>query len=241
MLSQYANDPTVIAAMAADEELRDLKRRLHHKLAAYKYTYNFTWFGRPIIQLPEDVLAFQEIILATRPEVIIETGIAHGGSLALSASMLELLGGDGIVVGIDLEIRPHNRAALEAHPMFRRMRLFEGSSVDESLAAQACALAAGKNTMVILDSNHAHDHVVRELELYSHLVRNGGYVIVCDTSIEDMPPGSFPDRPWDKGSNPRTAVWEFLKANDRFTIDHDIENRLLQTVCGDGFLKCVKD
>lgn len=211
-----------------------------------KYSYNFTWLGRPIIQYPQDIIAMQEIIWQVKPDLIIETGIAHGGSLIFYASMLELnaiCGGpeDAQVLGIDIDIRPHNRKAIETHHMFRRISMIEGSSTDKGTAEHVYDFAKGKKQiMVLLDSMHTHDHVLKELQLYSPLVTKGSYLVVFDTIIEDMPAGSFPDRPWDKGNNPKTAVWEFLKSNDRFEIDKEIENKLLITVAPDGYLKCVK-
>lgn len=231
-----------IAQMAEDANLREAASRLFNAANAYEYSYHFTWMGRPIIQYPQDIVAIQEIIWAVKPDLIIETGIAHGGSLVLSASILELIGGEGQVVGIDIDIRPHNRKAIEEHPMYKRITLLEGSSISEDIASQVRALAEGKKSvMVFLDSNHTHDHVLTELELYSPLVTKGSYLVVFDTVVEDLPAGSFPNRPWDKGNNPKTAVWEFLKKNDRFVMDKELENKLLLTVAPDGFLKCVKD
>ena len=205
-----------------------------------KYSYNFTWLGRPIIQFPQDIIAAQEIIWKVKPDMIIETGIAHGGSLILSASMLELIGGDGRVLGIDIDIREHNRAEIEKHPMYKRIDMIEGSSIDEKIAEQVYGFAKGrKRVMVFLDSMHTHDHVLRELGLYSPLVTKGSYLVVFDTIIEDMPIDFFPDRPWSKGNNPKTAVWEFLRTNERFEIDKDMENKLLITVASGGYLKCV--
>ena len=204
-----------------------------------KYSYNFTWLGRPIIQFPQDIIAMQEIIWQVKPDLIIETGIAHGGSLIFYASMLELLGNNGQVLGIDTDIRAHNRAAIEAHPMFSHIQMIEGSSIAHEVIDQVYEVGRQySRIMVVLDSMHTHDHVLKELELYSPLVTKGSYLVVFDTIIEDMPAGSFPDRPWDKGNNPKTAVWEFLKTTDRFEIDKEIENKLLITVAPDGYLKC---
>jgi cephalosporin hydroxylase len=212
------------------------------KTADAKYSYNFTWLGLPIIQLPQDIMAMQEIIWQVKPDLIIETGIAHGGSLIFYASMLELLQGDGKVLGIDLDIKPHNRETIERHPMSKRISMIEGSSTDEKVVQQVCDLVKGrKSVLVALDSNHTHVHVLKELELYSPFVMKGSYVVVFDTTIDDMPPDFFPNRPWGKGNNPKTAVHEFLRANERFEIDKDIENKLLITVALDGYLRCVKD
>lgn len=231
-----------IEAMATSAQANSVSLDWICTTAPFKYTYNFTWLGRPIIQFPQDIVAMQEIIWRTKPDIIIETGIAHGGSLVFYASMLELLGGDGQVVGIDVEIRPPNRAAIESHPMFKRITMIEGSSIDEAVVEQVRQLARRKrNVLICLDSNHTHAHVLQELRLYAPLVTKGSYLVVFDTVIEDMPAGYFFDRPWDKGNNPKTAVWEFLKTTDRFEIDRDIPNKLLITVAPDGYLKCVKD
>lgn len=207
-----------------------------------KYSYNFSWMGRPIIQYPQDIIAMQEIIWHVKPDLIIETGIAHGGSLIFYASMLELLGGEGKVLGIDIDIREHNRLEIEKHPMFKRITIIEGSSTDETVVEKVRSFAQGKKrVLVCLDSLHTHEHVLRELKAYSPLVTPGSYCVVFDTIIEDIPDEYIPDRPWGKGNNPKTAVWEFLKNNDWFVIDKKIENKLLITVAPDGYLKCIKD
>jgi len=210
-------------------------------IAPHKYAYNFTWMGRPIIQFPQDLAALQEITWRTRPDLIIETGVAHGGSLVFHASMLQLLGG-GKVIGVDIDIRDHNRQEIEAHSMFPLIELLQGSSIDESIS-QKVTKAARKadRVMVILDSNHTHEHVFRELELYAPLVTRGCYLVVCDTLIEDMPPGSFPDRPWDKGNNPRTAVDAYLEIDSRFRPDTELDAKLQISVAPGGYLKCIDD
>jgi len=210
--------------------------------SVHKYSYNFSWMGRPIIQFPQDMIAMQEIIWSVKPQLIIETGIAHGGSLIFYASMLELLGGDGIVLGVDIDIRQHNRVEIEKHPMFKRIKMIEGSSIDKDIVGQVYRFAKGKSPLlVVLDSLHTHAHVWEELNAYSSLVTKGGYLVVFDTVVEDMPDDFFQDRPWGRGNNPKTAVWEFLKSNDRFEVDKEIENKLLITVAPDGYLKCIKD
>lgn len=220
------------------------------------YSYNFACLGRPIIQYPQDIVAFQELVWATRPDVIVETGIAHGGSLMLSASLLALLDycdamehGETLdprqpkrkVIGVDIDIRAHNRAAIEAHPMAPRIEMIQGSSIAPEIIAEVharvAALAPGGRVLVCLDSNHTHDHVLAELEAYAPLVTSGSYCIVYDTIVEDMPAGSFPDRPWDKGNNPKTAVWAYVKAHPEFEIDTAIPDKLLITVAPDGFLR----
>ena len=227
--------------MAEDTRIKELGLLFVKDTATYKYCYNFTWMGRPIIQFPQDMIAMQEIIWQVKPDLIIETGIAHGGSLIFSASMLELIDGDGEVLGIDIDIREHNRVEIEKHPMFKRITMIEGSSIDEKIAEKVYDFARGKKrVLIILDSMHTHEHVLKELQLYSPLVTKGSYLVVFDTIIEDMPDDFFPDRPWGKGNNPKTAVWEFLKTNDRFEIDKSIENKLLITVAPDGWLKRVR-
>jgi cephalosporin hydroxylase len=233
-------DSGKIAAMAADPEIGRLSRELFDRVNAHNYSYNFTWMGRPVIQFPQDLVALQEIIWEVRPELIVETGIAHGGSLVFSASMLELIGGPGHVVGIDIDIRAHNRVAIEEHPMARRITMIEGSSTAEAVVSQVRGHAEGRSrVLVILDSNHTHQHVLEELDLYSPLVTPGSYLVVFDTVIEDMPPDAFPDRPWARGDNPKTAVHEFLARSDRFEIDKEISDKLLITVAPDGYLRCI--
>lgn len=236
------NDKSLIDGMANDPELGKRAMEFLCKSDRYKYSYNFSWLGRPIIQYPQDIVAMQELIWRVKPDLIIETGIAHGGSLIFSASVLELLGEEGKVLGIDVDIREHNRIAIEKHPMFRRITMIQGSSIDGAVFQQARDFAAGKHcVLVMLDSNHTHDHVLKELELYSPLVTKGSYLVVFDTVVEDMPDEFFSDCPWGKGNNPKTAVWEFLKKNDRFEVDKSIESKLLITVAPDGYLKCVRD
>jgi cephalosporin hydroxylase len=234
--------PDSMAQMAKDAQCQELARRLFDRTCEFKYSYNFQWLGRPIIQYPADIMALQEVIWRVRPERIVETGIAHGGSLIFSASMLHLLNGSGRVIGVDVDIRPHNRAAIEEHPLAHRITMIQGSSVDAAVAAQVASQCkeAGP-VLVVLDSSHTHEHVLRELELYSPLVTKGSYLIVLDTVIEDMPPDSFPDRPWGPGNNPKTAVREFLKGNRRFVRDEEIENKLVLTVGPEGYLKCIAD
>lgn len=228
------------ARMARDPEMQSLSRQWFDASARHRYSYNFTWLGRPIIQYPQDILALQQVIWATRPDLIVETGVAHGGSLVFSASMLQLLGGDGKVVGIDIDIRAHNRKAIEEHPLASRIHLIEGSSISETVLEEVRSLARPR-TLVILDSNHTHEHVAKELELYSPLVRAGSYLIVMDTVVEDMPENAFPNRPWGRGNNPKTAVWEFLAYNKRFEVDQELENALMLSVAPSGYLRCIAD
>jgi cephalosporin hydroxylase len=229
-----------------DEKLKSLAAQWLQESMMKQYVYNFSWLGRPIIQSPQDMIALQEIIWNVKPDMIIETGIAHGGSLIFSASMLTLLEAcgeieDGKVLGIDIDIREHNKKAIEDHPMSKKITMYQGSSIDEEMIARVHEFAKkGKKIMVILDSNHTHEHVLAELRAYAHLTSVGSYCTIFDTIIEDLPKGSFPDRPWDKGDNAKTAVWEYLKKCDDFVIDKDIENKILITVAPDGYLKRVK-
>jgi len=214
-----------------------------------RYSYNFSWLTRTIIQYPQDIVAFQELVSQVKPDLILETGIAHGGSLVLSASLLCLLDVmEGLdprqslrkVVGVDIDIRPHNRKALDEHPLRFKMELIEGSSIDPIIIKKVRSHADGvERVMVSLDSNHTHEHVLAELNAYADLVSIGSYCIVFDTVIEDLPAGSFPDRPWDVGNNPKTAVHEWLKSHTEFQIDMDIDNKLLISVAPDGYLKRI--
>jgi len=222
---------------------------------APKYSYNFKWLGRPIIQYPQDMIAMQELIWQIKPNLILETGIAHGGSLIMSASLLTLLdycdavdAGQTLdpaqprrkVLGLDIDIRAHNRAAIEAHPLAGRIEMIEGSSIAPAVIKQVKQRAKDYDRILVcLDSNHTHDHVLAELEAYAPLVTQGSYCVVFDTIIEDLPAGSFPDRPWDKGNNPKTAVWEYLKTHPEFEIDHEIDDKLLISVAPCGFLKRI--
>jgi cephalosporin hydroxylase len=235
------NSQETVAQMANDQDAQDIAYDFIIKTAHYKYSYNFTWLGRPIIQYPQDVMAMQELIWLVRPDLIIETGIAHGGSLIFYASMLELLGGSGRVLGIDIDIRAHNRAEIERHPMFKRIDMLEGSSIaPETVTTVETVAAKAERVMVVLDSNHTHSHVASELSYYAPLVTVGSYCVVFDTVVEDMPADSFPDRPWGKGNNPKTAVREYLKSHPEFEIDKSIQDKLLITVAPDGYLKRVK-
>ncbi|HEY4440336.1 MAG TPA: CmcI family methyltransferase [Candidatus Elarobacter sp.] len=234
-------DPALLRRMGADPEVRAAWQRAFDLIAPYRYAYNWTWLGRPAIQFPQDLVAMQEIIWRTQPEVIVETGIAHGGSLVFSASMLALLGGEREVVGIDIDVRPHNRSAIEAHPLAAHIHMIEGSSVDEGIAKQVVARVAGRSAMVVLDSNHTADHVARELALYAPLVRSGFFLIVMDTAVEYADPASIVDRPWGPGNNPMTAVDAFLARERRFVVDEEYDAKLLFTVAPRGYLRAVGD
>lgn len=212
-----------------------------------EYSYNFEWLGRPLIQYPTDLVGMQEVFFKTKPDLVIETGIAHGGSLIFSASMMALMDiCDGVsemesarhVIGVDIDIKPHNRRAIEEHPLFSRITLLEGSSVDQSLFSELSDIAKNyKRIMVILDSNHTHDHVLEELRMYSKLVSVGNYCIVMDTVIETSPIAALADRPWTVGNNPMTAVKQFLAEGSNFAVDKEIEYKLSVTVAPNGWLR----
>jgi len=244
-----------VMALGRDVDAQALSRIWSRETNRNGYTYNFSWLGRPIIQYPQDMVAMQELIWQIKPDLIIETGIAHGGSLIFSASMLAMLDkaeaielGASIdpkaskrkVLGIDIDIRAHNRAAIEAHPMASRIQMIQGSSIADEVIAQVQDIAAGySRVLVCLDSMHTHEHVLAELEAYAPLVSLGSYCVVFDTLIEDMPSDLFADRPWGKGDNPKTAVWEYRKTHSEFEVDTDIPHKLLITVAPDGYLKRV--
>lgn len=252
---------------AADESLRQLTRQWFDRANAFEYSYHYAWMSRPIIQYPQDIVAVQEIIWQVKPDLIIETGIAHGGSLIMSASMLALLDYcDAVekdetldpkatrrrVIGVDIDIREHNRKAIEAHPISHRIDMIQGSSIDPNVVARVSDAVKGhERVLVMLDSNHTHEHVLAELKAYAPLTTPDSYCIVFDTVVEDLPDDMFPTRPWSKGNNPKTAVWEYMrelgeypiKAADgaplKFEIDKAIENKLLITVAPDGYLRRV--
>ena len=227
-----------IEALARDERFRRLSNEWRSMALDRKYMNNFSWWSRPVIQLPGDMVAMQEIVLTVKPDLIIECGIAHGGAVVMYASLLHLLG-KGEVVGVDVEIRPHNRLAIESHPMAGRISLIEGSSIDPATAARVRERALGKRTVLVcLDSNHTHAHVLKELELYAPLVTSGSYCVVFDTFIEDMPDDYvWTDRPWGKGNSPKTAVHEFLRTRPEFEIDRSMADKILITSAPDGFLR----
>lgn len=221
-----------------------------------QYSYNWFWLGRPIIQYPQDICAMQELVWQIRPDVIVETGIAHGGSLILSASMLAMLDlcdatEAGVtldpkspkrrVIGVDIDIRDHNRTAIEAHPLSNRIKMIQGSSVDPEIVEQVkSAIADAQTVLVCLDSNHTHDHVLAELQHYAPMVSVGSYCIVFDTIIESLPKEMYPDRPWGPGDNAMTAVETYLSGNTDFWIDEDMDAKLQISVAPRGYLKRVR-
>jgi cephalosporin hydroxylase len=245
-----------IRQLGLDKDVQALSRIWSRETNTYGYTYNFSFLGRPIIQYPQDMVAIQEMIWKVKPDLIIETGIAHGGSLIMSASMLALLDiceaiesgtvldpkvSKRMVLGLDIDIRQHNREAIEAHPMSSRIQMIQGSSIAPEVIEQVKAVAINhQRVLVCLDSNHTHDHVLAELEAYAPLTSIGSYCLVMDTAIEDMPKEMFPDRPWGPSDNPKTAVWEYLKTHSEFEIDKSIDHKLLISVAQDGYLKRLK-
>jgi cephalosporin hydroxylase len=244
-----------IHSISTDEKLKALSREWTRDVARHKWSYNFSWMGRPAIQFPNDAWAMQELIWEIKPDLIIEAGIAHGGSLVCYASMLALLDvaeaveSRGIidprktkrkVLGLDIDIRSHNREAIEKHPMRPWIQMIQGSSIAPDVVEQVHEIAKSyKRIMVSLDSNHTHEHVLAELNAYAPLVSKGSYCAVFDTIVEDMPHTLCLDRPWGPGNNPKTAVWEYLKTHPEFEIDKNIDHKLLISVAPDGYLKRI--
>lgn len=229
-----------------DEKLKETFKTTLEDMNRVKYAYNFFWLGRPIIQIPQDLQAFQEIIWDVKPDLIIETGIAHGGSLIFSASMIALLEycGEiekGDVLGLDIHIREHNKKAIEDHPLSKKITMYEGSSIDPIIIEKVKEFAKGKKKiLVFLDSNHTHEHVLEELKAYANLVTIGSYCIVGDTGIEDIEQNLIIDRSWGKGNSPKSALNTYLKENDDFIIDKYYETKILVTGSCDGYLKRIK-
>ena len=265
MIQRFTDERNQRIASHEGSDLKNIANEFVQASIIPQYSYNFDWLSRPIIQYPQDMVAMQEIIWAVKPDLIVETGIAHGGSLIFSASMLALLEYcDAVekeevlnpgnpkrrVLGIDIDIREHNRVAIKEHPMSGRIDMIEGSSIAPEIIEKVHSIAKDYHRILVcLDSMHTYDHVLAELEAYAPLTSKGSYCVVFDTIIEDMPEGSFLDRPWGKGNNPKTAVWEYLSRlqSERrtafdgtplhFEMDRIIENKLLITVAPDGFLK----
>ncbi|MFM7795413.1 MAG: cephalosporin hydroxylase family protein, partial [Candidatus Nitrosotenuis sp.] len=215
-----------IRLMKLDKKLGVISKKWFSRSYKYEYSYHFRWLGRPIIQYPQDMVALQEIVWRIRPELIVETGIARGGSLIFFASLLELIG-KGKVLGIDIKIKQQNRNEIEKHSLFKRIKILEGSSTDEEIIRKVHEFTKNKKTvMVVLDSNHTHDHVLNELKAYSSIVTKGSYLVVFDTVIADLPQQYFTNRPWKKFDNPKSALNEFLKSNKQFKIDTEITDKL---------------
>lgn len=231
-----------IAGYSSNEPLKAAAKMFNDESNKAQYSYNFSWMGRPIIQYPQDMMAMQEIIWNLKPDLIIETGIAHGGSLIYYASLLELIG-HGEVLGIDIDIREHNKKEIENHPMFKRIHMIEGSAIDQEIVDKVKEYTKDKKTILVtLDSNHTHEHVLAELNMYSPFVSVGSYIVVYDTIVENLPQDYMPGliRPWGIGNNPMTALHTFIGDNPQFIIDKSINNKLLISVAPDGYLKRIK-
>ena len=244
-----------IKDMSEDESLSSVSLEFLKKSTDFYYSYNFDAFGLPIIQYPQDIIAIQELVWSIKPDLIIETGIARGGSIIMNASLLALLdmcdaieSGETInpldskrkVIGIDIDIRKENKKAIQDHKMFSRIEMIEGSSISPNVVSRVHEVAQNyKKILVCLDSSHSHDHVLAELNSYASLTSIGSYCVVFDTIIEDLPNEMFNDRPWGVGNNPKTAVWEYLRSNSNFEIDKKIQEKLLITVAPDGYLKRI--
>jgi cephalosporin hydroxylase len=243
--SFYKKNKISVNKMGFDKSLWALTKKWILKTHSYEYNYHFSWLGRPIIQYPQDIIAFQEIIWKTKPDLVIETGIARGGSLIFLSSMLEL-NKHGIVLGIDNSLRSHNEISIKKHPLQKRLKILKGSSIEPKIIQSVFKIAKNKQKIfLILDSDHSKKHVLEELMAYSPLISKGCYVVVCDTILDNFPKNWLQnhgiDRPWNKQNNPKTAVHEFLKLNNRFIIDKDFQNKLLITTAPDGYLKCIRD
>lgn len=231
-----------ILSQGKNEQLKNTAAAFMNASITARYSYNFSWLGRPIIQYPQDMIAMQELIWEIKPDLIIETGIAHGGSLIFYASILELIG-KGEVLGIDIDIRDHNRKEIENHQMYKRIKMIQGSSIDPAIVAEVATHTKDKQTILVtLDSNHTHDHVLAELKMYSPFVSLHSYLVVYDTIVEKLPADHLPGhvRPWTIGDNPMTALHTFIAENSQFEIDQSINNKLLISVAPDGYLKRIK-
>ena len=230
-----------IADYAHDHALQEAGQAWLREADRARYEYNFRWLGLPIIQYPEDIVGLQELIWRLRPDVIVETGVARGGATIFYASLLTLLGGDRRVVGVDIDIRAHNRARIAAHPLAARITLVSGSSTDPAVVDQVFAICRGRDrVLVCLDSNHSHDHVLAELRAYAPLVAEGSYLIVFDTSIEQLEPTARAGRPWQRGNSPATAIAAFLQETDRFVVDESMTHQLVISSNPGGYLRCVR-
>jgi len=227
-------------AIGEDAELVRLALEATDRADRRSFSYVWQWLGVPIIQMPADIVAFQEVVWSTRPQCIIETGLARGGSSILSASLLQLLG-EGIVVAIDIDVRSHNRRAVEDHPFGHRVRLVEGSSVDPDVVAEVRGyIGDASRVMVVLDSDHTHEHVLAELRAYAPLVTVGQFLIVADTIIEYLPPQERRPRPWGPGNNPKSALDVFLAEDARFEVDPHVNGKLLMTSSPGGYVRRVR-
>jgi len=230
------------AAMAADENLRRDALDVLVRADRYRWIHQTTWMGEPLLNLPQDMFAMQEIIFKTRPKYIVEIGVAWGGGLLFYATLLDVLGGNK-AIGVDTFIPDDLRQRLMSHGrLSERICLVNGSSIEQTTLQQVQSLLGdSREVMVFLDSFHTHDHVLQELRFYSPLVGKGHYLICGDTILEDIPVQEHRSRPWGPGNNPKTAIEQFLRENDRFQVDRAIEHKLLLTCNPGGYLRCCKD
>ena len=222
-----------------DKELHQDAIRFITTSDRHNYAYNWTWLGLPIIQMPEDIVLIQEIIWDTQPDVIIETGIAWGGSIVLYASLTELIG-KGQVIAIDKVLPQKNIDQIMKYNFSNRINLFEGSSIDPEIIEKVTALIKPTDkVMVILDSNHTHEHVYKELHTWSKLVTSGNYLVASDTIVEEIPEQKHRPRPWGHGNNPMTAVNMFLSEQSRFSRDNNYNCKAINSFTRNGYLKCL--
>ncbi|NGQ89451.1 cephalosporin hydroxylase [Rhodobacter sp. HX-7-19] len=236
--ARHSRDQSV--ALGKDKEVFDASTNFMLKLDPYDYSYLWTWMGVPIIQMPADILATQEVIWATQPDIIIETGVARGGSVLFMASLLQLIG-KGQVIGVDIDIRAHNRDTIENHPMSHRVTLVEGgSTAPETLAAVKALIPEGARVMVILDSDHSRDHVLAECRAYAPLVTEGCYMVVADTMIGHVDESDAPrkrSKLWFKGNEPLTALRMFLSENASFEVDEVLNGKLVLSSSPGGYIR----
>lgn len=228
--------------MDADADLKRQAMEVFVKADRHNWIHQSNWLGEPMLNTAEDMLTLQEIIYKTRPKYIIEVGVAWGGSMLFYSTLMEVLGG-GKIIGIDIYVPEDLKQRIGSHgKLSERISWINASSIEQSTVEKVKSMIGGsKEVMVILDSNHEHAHVLKELELYAPLVGQGQYLIVGDTVVESMPLQTHRPRPWGPGNNPKTAVDAFLKTTDRFVLDTELEAKLLMTCDRGGHLKCVKN
>jgi cephalosporin hydroxylase len=227
----------------SDVNLKEALLKVQIGLDGYKYGYTFEWLGVPIIRLPDDIVVFQELVFSLNPKLILEIGVARGGSIILSSSLVELLGNGGRVIGVDIDIRSHNLKRIKAHRMFKNITLIEGDVLNSNtLTKLRDEIGDSKVDILVLDSNHTHDHVLKELEMLSQIVKLGGYIVLPDTVIEDFPKGYYSaNRPWDVGNNPKTALMEFLARNKKFEIDYQFSTKAAISESPGGYIRKIYD
>jgi cephalosporin hydroxylase len=227
-----------IRVMNEDRIFRQETSNWVNRALGHEYHYHFSWLGMPIIQFPTDIILMQELVWAVQPDLIIDVGVARGGSVIFFASMLALIGGEGQVVGVDVDIRNENLQRIQSHRMADKVCLLEGSSTNPDVIRQVERFVRDSETvLVVLDSNHTEKHVSRELQEYSKFVTGGSYIVVFDTIIESIAEEFNVGKPWGKGNNPLVAVDKFLMSNKQFQRDRTFEERALVTVAPGGFLK----